>query len=130
MKFNIEDHVAGLMMGKGSEAPDDFKFSLRGDLNQMGTQKALLQLWSFDVRLSDVNPVLREKDVVEALSLIWKTRTEGWWHYKEELIKYGICTELGIIKELESKESATPNKKETKEKESEAPSIDRKINWG
>ena len=124
LKFN---HVAGLMMSAGSRAPEDFTFCLRGDLDQIGLQKKVLQEHNIIVKQSDVYPVLREEDKKAAMRIIWDSQVKGWWHYyKEIIIEQGICTEKNwntaqAVKKI--KESASPPKEEEEEE------IERKINW-
>ena len=66
---------------------------LQGDLNQMSIQRQFLTSIGYRLEQCDVYPVVKKEDVIKALSVIWCSRTEGWWHYKDEFIKYGICTE-------------------------------------
>lgn len=138
LKFNIDDHVTNLMMSSGSKAPEGFTFSLRGDLDQMGLQKKVLQERHIIVRQSDVYPVLREEDKKAAMQIIWDSQVKGWWHYKDLIIEQGICTEKDwdtALAAVTLKESASPPKEEEEEEErqepgSEAtPQIERKINW-
>jgi len=64
-----------------------------GDLCQMGAQRRLLSDYGFNVIMSNIYPTVEtEEEYKEALSLIWTIKCEGWWHYKEDYIKYKICT--------------------------------------
>jgi hypothetical protein len=130
------------MMFAGSKAPAGFTFSLRGDLDQIGLQKKILQEHDIIVKQSDVYPVLREEDKRAAMRVIWDSQVKGWWHYyKEIIIEQGICTEKDwntARAVVALKESASPPKEEKEEERqkerqkpgSEAtPQIERKINW-
>jgi len=50
------------------------------------------------VELSEKFPVVKqlweesEEEFKKALKLIWGFRTDGWWHYEDQYIKYEICT--------------------------------------
>jgi hypothetical protein len=101
--FSMEKHVVGLMAAAGKKAPEDFKFGLKGDLNQMGLQKKVLQEHNIVVVQSDVYPVLREGDKKVALRIIWDSQVDGWWHYKHLMVEVGICTEKDWEVALESK---------------------------
>lgn len=90
--FNIDNHVLELMSCRGSEAPNDYNFQLRGDLDCMGIQKKALQYSGINVLQSDVYPVIREVDKISSLRRIWDSLIKGWWHYKEEMIEGGICS--------------------------------------
>ena len=75
------------------EENKDYTFFLSGDLCQMGSQRDVLNRRGIVTKQNDVYPCVRECDVKEALQVIWETRTEGWWHYKESYVKHSICTE-------------------------------------
>jgi hypothetical protein len=66
---------------------------LSGDLNQMATQRIFLKRRGLNLNQVDVYPVVNKDDVIQALTMIWVDSIEGWWHYKDEYIKYDICTE-------------------------------------
>ena len=72
---------------------DEFTFYLDGDLCQMSNQRWFLSECGVEVRQNNVYPCLRQKDVPRALTLIWQRKCDGWWHYKEKYVQYGICTE-------------------------------------
>ena len=88
--------VYDLLSSAGSKAPKEYSFYLSGDLCQMGAQKGLLQNRGFSLQQSDVYPVLQEKDKQAVLQVIWSTKVEGWWHYKADMVKLGICTVEGV----------------------------------
>lgn len=68
-------------------------YNFEGDLNQMAKQKRLLTNHGFDIVMWDVHPTVKtEEEYNRALSLIWSSRCEGWWHYKEHYFKHNICT--------------------------------------
>ena len=77
------------------------KFLLNGDLNQMGTQELELRRRGFKMGQWDVYPGFEsETEYIRALSTIWIASIIGWWNYKEDLIKYKICTEEEYLKKL------------------------------
>jgi len=126
---------------KKERAPSEFTFSLQGDLMQMGTQKSFLLGRGFEVKQSDVYPMIKAEDEVRALNAIWATKITGWWHYKEKYIKYNICSSaeydnvsdvyMGKVEKKKkiSKKSVAQNKEETVKKEVATPLIKRKISW-
>ena len=71
----------------------DFNFFLSGDLSQMATQKQFLSNMGIVTKQNNVYPCLRQVDIEKSMTLIWKNKVEGWWHYKDQYVKYGICTE-------------------------------------
>ena len=78
----------------------DFNFFLSGDLSQMATQKQFLSNMRIVTKQNNVYPCLREVDIEKSMTLIWKNKVEGWWHYKDQYVKYGICTEDEFMKRL------------------------------
>jgi len=125
----------------GSKAPKEYTFYIQGDLCQMGRQKDVLSAQGFSLRQSDVYPVLQEKDKQAALEVIWSTRVDGWWHYKDEMVKLGICTvegwntALGVtcdknkkaLDDVRYQEKKRAQKKE--ENQNTIPGIDRKLRF-
>lgn len=75
------------------ERNEDYTFFLSGDLNQMSIQKSFLNNIGIETKQNDVYPCVKEVDKSAALKAIWDNRVEGWWHYKDEYVKYSICTE-------------------------------------
>jgi len=72
-----------------------------GDLCQMAEQKNFLQRRGFNIIMSDVYPTVKtEEEFKKALRLIWDNKIEGWWHYIEYYVKYGICSRLEFRKAL------------------------------
>jgi len=59
----------------------------------MSIKKSFLVSKGFDVSQTDVYHVLRNCDKKPALQAIWESQIEGWFHYKEDMINLGICTE-------------------------------------
>ena len=58
-------------------------YTFQGDLQQMFTQEDFLKKHY---------PAVKTKDEFnQALALIFKNRVWGWWQYKDEIIKLGIC---------------------------------------
>jgi hypothetical protein len=80
---------------KGNTMNKENKFInvLCGDLNQLARQRIILNSRGVETRQSDVFPCVMRKDVPEALKIIWEGSIEGWWHYEDLYLKYGICTE-------------------------------------
>ncbi len=91
--FSISPVVASLLASAKNGRSDSIKFTLRGDLGQMGEQETFLRERGFDVGRSNVYPGLfTEEDFQRALQAIWQYRIPGWWHYEAEYVKYGICS--------------------------------------
>ena len=68
-------------------------FALQGDLNQLGEQEHKLRQAGFILKQWDVIPYFEDaKDFEKALNFIWFRKIKGWWLYKDEYVKYGICT--------------------------------------
>ena len=68
-------------------------YLLDGDLNQMSIQKEKLLEKGLPVSQIDVYPAFDSKiDYLRALKMIWNDKIEGWWNYKNELVKNEICT--------------------------------------
>lgn len=66
----------------------------QGDLHQLGVQSLFLRQNGFDIEQVDVFSAVETEDEYNmAIAMFYQSRVEGWWNYKEELIKYGICTE-------------------------------------
>ena len=76
-----------------SDNKDEFTFYLDGDLLQMSNQRRFLNERDIQTRQNNVYPCLRQQDVVMSLSMIWSQKCDGWWHYREKYVQYGICTE-------------------------------------
>lgn len=78
------------------------KILLYGDLSQMGTMTRALQEAGFDVRHSDVYPVIQGDEIKRALKYLWDRKVDGWRDNKHSLIKYGICTADEFMAHLRS----------------------------
>lgn len=83
-------------------------YTLQGDLAQITKQENFLKKAripfisepGFPGQLND------EEQFKIALRQFYRRKVEGWWNYKEELIKYGICTEEQYMNKLkETKET-------------------------
>jgi len=83
-----------------NEAPEEFTFSLSGDLCQMSAQKNVLLNSGIAVGQNNVYPVIKEADKERSFQIIWDTKTDGWWHYEEYYIKFDICSKDEFRKEL------------------------------
>jgi len=84
--------VYDLLKHAGKDAPKEYTFYLKGDLQSMAEQKEIMVYNGFAVEQSDVYPVLLEKDKKAALTLIWRGRIAGWWLYEKDLVREGVCT--------------------------------------
>lgn len=91
----------GLLGSAGEEAPEEYGFSVSGDLNQMAEQKRFLLSHGFDIRQNDVYPSIKGSDKKRALELIWNHRVAGWWHYDEKYYDLKICTKEEFDKALD-----------------------------
>lgn len=96
--------VMGLMMKAvlGARAPE-YTFSFNGDLNCMGIQAQFLKLKGFDIAFNDVYPCVKTEDEFKrAIKLIFDNDVEGWWNYREKILKYGICDEQTWQQKIEA----------------------------
>lgn len=75
-----------------NESNKEYTFSLNGDLCQMSAQRTFLNNRGIVTKQNNVYPCVRECDIKQALELIWKFKVEGWWHYEEKYIEFGICS--------------------------------------
>jgi len=71
----------------------DYSFYLHGDLCQMSSQRSFLNSHGIVTKQNNVYPCVKECDIQKALTLIWEHRVEGWWHYRDKYVDYGIWTE-------------------------------------
>jgi hypothetical protein len=70
----------------------EVRYLLKGDLRQMSIQGEFLRNRGIDARATGGNVgVCSEEDYKKSLRLIWSNKVEGWWNYKDDLLKYGIC---------------------------------------
>jgi len=67
-------------------------FLLNGDLGQMAKQGRFLENKGFLLGKTDVFPTLNKEDVKPALTNIFRSRVDGWWNYRDNLITLDICT--------------------------------------
>lgn len=101
MKLTACNGVLDLLENsKTAKASEEYTFFLRGDLNQMSTQKSFLINQGFDVGQTNVYPVLKSCDVTRALKLIYENKVDGWGQYSKECINRGICTTVEFTQEL------------------------------
>jgi hypothetical protein len=75
-------------------------FHLNGDLKQMATQMVVLKERGIKVEVDGGIPFVEEKDYHRALLIIWVNAIHGWWNYKDDFLKYAICTEEQFMKRL------------------------------
>jgi len=95
LAFSVAPGALAALGGAGRDTTDRDveKLSLSGDLGQMGTMAARLRRAGFDVRNSDVYPVIQGEDEIKrALQYLWDNRVDGWWNQERAFIKYGIAT--------------------------------------
>ncbi len=93
MTMNNQAGVLNLIQSASNKRNDGRLFTLEGDLSQMANQSDFLEKKGFRVGRIDCYPGLfTEDDYRKALAAIWENRVDGWWHYDEDYVKYGICT--------------------------------------
>ena len=76
---------------------EDFLRVLKGSFPEMEEQKNFLVEQRFKVKMTKIglfhHPALgTEQEYNEAIKLIWEYKVSGWFHYKLDLVKTGICT--------------------------------------
>lgn len=87
------DGIFSLIKSGANKQNDGATFTLEGDLSQMSNQERFLENHGFRIGRIDCYPGLyTEEDYKAALKAIWDNRVDGWWHYEEDYIKYGITT--------------------------------------
>jgi hypothetical protein len=99
MRFTAGPGI-GLLANLDNERPEEYTFTIDGDLNQMAEQMIHLERAGFDVKKSNVYPVLKGSDKKAALTSIYAHRVAGWWHYKKEYAEFGICSNEEFDREL------------------------------
>jgi len=75
------------------EKNKEFTFFLSGDLCQMSSQRTFLNSRGIQTKQNNVYPCVRQSDVSKALRLIWESKTDGWWHYRDSYVFHSICTD-------------------------------------
>lgn len=76
-------------------------YLLRGDLCQLNKQGNLLRKYGVDFIYDDIPPkITTREDLLKFLSLMWLSKTDGWWHYNEEFVKECICTQYDFWSNL------------------------------
>jgi hypothetical protein len=91
--MDIANGTLSSLTNAGTNNTDDVeKILLNGDLSQMGIMSRVLREAGFDVRHSDIYPVIQGYEIPRALKHLWDQRVDGWWNNRGNLIKYGICT--------------------------------------
>ena len=79
-----------------------YTFTFDGDLNQMSEQREFLQRQGFEVGMTNVYPAVKtQAEYDKAITAIYKNRCAGYWHYREKLIKLGVCTEAEFTAALD-----------------------------
>lgn len=66
---------------------------LHGDLNQMYTQMEFLRQRGISVSAEGGIPKVKSENYEDSVKMIYDYEIIGWWNYKEDLIKFGVCTE-------------------------------------
>lgn len=74
--------------------------ALQGDLNQMAIQMRELHLNGIKSCVQGGIPFIEKEVFPRALTIIWIDSIHGWWNYKDEFIKYGLCTEKEFNEKL------------------------------
>ena len=82
----------------------------------MSNQKVFLVHRGFKVAQNDVYPCLKAEDEKAALQAIWDYKCDGWWHYLDEYVKHGICTQEQWKKELSDQVEAEKRQRETEQR--------------
>lgn len=72
----------------------------QGDLCQLSDQRRFLEQRGFDIERVDVySGVETEQEYVSAIRALYQSCVNGWWNYRDDLIKHGVCT----IEEFQAK---------------------------
>ena len=71
-----------------------------GDLCQMANQRRFLNERGISTAQNNVYPCLKNDDIEKAMRLIWEQRCDGWWHYEDQYVEYGICTKEQYLERL------------------------------
>lgn len=74
--------------------------SLNGDLDQMYTQMKFLNERGIITSVQGGIPQVNSSQWSNALNMIFFYRIKGWWNYRDELIKMGVCTEEQYVEAL------------------------------
>jgi hypothetical protein len=91
-QLSASPDVLGVLNHAGT-TDEGYHKTLSGDLGQMGEQKSYLIMMGFDVGMVDVYPALKDQENFDqAITLIYRARISGWWHYKDRLVELGVCT--------------------------------------
>ncbi|MFA6158826.1 MAG: hypothetical protein WC763_04390 [Candidatus Paceibacterota bacterium] len=89
-------HRASVIDDSGT-SKQPIRFPLSGDVFQLATQEKALLNAGLSVGRADIYPGLYDvEDFKRALTIIWKQKLEGWWHYRAEFIRHSICDELAF----------------------------------
>lgn len=94
-KDEKDSGMLGLLNSAAKGRDDGFKFLFSGDLCQMATQARFLGEHGFRVGNVNVYPAVATKEEYHnAIKLIWENRIDGWWHYRDVLVKkLKACTD-------------------------------------
>jgi hypothetical protein len=68
----------------------------------MATQMAVLKEYGIKAEVNSGIPYVDEKVYERTLAVIWLDGIAGWWNYKDDLLKYDICSEEQYIKKLKN----------------------------
>jgi len=94
MRFSVAPGVAGILkQAQKDERHEEHTVYLSGDLCQMAAQATFLRNLGIDIQFNNVYPCVRVCDAEEAFQMIWKYKCNGWWHYSNQYVELGICTE-------------------------------------
>jgi hypothetical protein len=90
---DIPDSVSQSLAGATDPTSSKYTWFLKGDARELAAQAELLRVGRLDVRWVAARlAVSSQSDLDKAIALVWKTRTQGWRDYRDELIKLGACT--------------------------------------
>lgn len=65
---------------------------IEGDLCQMSNQEKSLVSAGIPFSRSDVYRIVPKEQTKKALAVIWGNKVDGWWHYLDKYVDFGICT--------------------------------------
>ena len=76
------------------------KRHLNGDLSQMATQMTALRAYDIKVEVEGGIPYIDEIEYEQALAIIWIDGIAGWWNYRDDFLKHGICDDEQYMNRL------------------------------
>lgn len=68
-------------------------YTFRGNTEELLEQQIILEMTGINVVMTTEYLVVNKEDEYKrALSVIWNEQVGGWRRYKDQFVKYGICT--------------------------------------